>query len=434
MTQTAAGEDPLVLRAFRTLSPASQQSLCPEIAEVPGHTRLRQAECPERDTSFTPSARGQLCEAYLRTYAVQAPSRTCRHLTAAMDDTLQGGFSESSNVLAQHTTACRSCSEARTNLAILRNGSQAALTGLLLDAAQNAAIRRADTPDASSQAPAPAAFDMSTRAGPGSPPLVPRPRSRSVTRSRAALLVAALSVTVAATGIVTAIETTSPSDTPPTHPTHASIVPPIPAAAAATTASPAPSTMTPALASPTPSSTLEDPVPEDNATPTPTPTPTQSSAPIGFLLVNRATGLCVGAQSRAAGAALRLEECQGVALQRWETFTDVFGAYEFRNTGSGKCLDGTEGGGNIVRVVLNDCSDRSSSRHAVQLWRISPEKGTDAFRLQFVPRVASSDYSSHLFGPEDWWNENPPREGSYLGHLPNYYNSESFVFTMNRGE
>lgn len=214
MTQTAAGEDPLVLRAFRTLSPASQQSLCPEIAEVPGHTRLRQAECPERDTSFTPSARGQLCEAYLRTYAVQAPSRTCRHLTAAMDDTLQGGFSESSNVLAQHTTACRSCSEARTNLAILRNGSQAALTGLLLDAAQNAAIRRADTPDASSQAPAPAAFDMSTRAGPGSPPLVPRPRSRSVTRSRAALLVAALSVTVAATGIVTAIETTSPSDTP----------------------------------------------------------------------------------------------------------------------------------------------------------------------------------------------------------------------------
>ncbi|MFI6006751.1 RICIN domain-containing protein [Streptomyces sp. NPDC051366] len=243
---------------------------------------------------------------------------------------------------------------------------------------------------------------------------------------------AALSVTVAATAIVTAIETTGPSDTtlPPPAQAQATIVPPIPAAATATatTASPAPPTTTPALASSTPSSTPEDPVPEDNAT------PTQSSPPIGFPLVNRATGLCVGAQSRAAGAALRLEECRDVALQRWETFEDVSGAYRLRNTGSDKCLDGTEGGGNIVRVVLNDCDDHSPSRHAVQLWRISPEKGSDAFRLQFVPRVASTDYSSHLFGPEDWWHENPPHEGSYLAHLPNYYNSESFVFTMNHGE
>ncbi|MFB7462980.1 RICIN domain-containing protein [Streptomyces sp. NPDC056224] len=432
MTQTAADEDPLVLRAFRTLSPASQQALCPEIAEAPEHSGLRQTEYPGHDTSFTPSARTQLCEAYLRTYVAQAPSRTCRHLTAAMDDTLQGGVSDSSNVLAQHTTACRSCSDARTNLAILRSGSQAALTGLLLDAAQNAAIPRADTPDVDSEAPTPAAFDVSTTAGPGSPPPVPRPRSRSVTRSRASLLVAAVSVTAAATAVVTVIETTGPSDTTPPPPAHATIVPTVPAAAAATTASPAPSTMTPVLASSTPSSTPEDPMPDD-----PTPedtTPTPSSPPIGFPLVNRATGLCVGAQSRAAGAALRLEECRDVALQRWETFKDASGAYQLRNTGSDKCLDGTEGGGNIVRAVLNDCGDRSSSRYAVQLWRISKEKGSDAFRLQFVPRVASSDYSSHLFGPEDWWNENPPREGSYLAHLPNYYNSESFVFTMNHGE
>ncbi|KOU26409.1 hypothetical protein ADK52_09415 [Streptomyces sp. WM6372] len=169
-------------------------------------------------------------------------------------------------------------------------------------------------------------------------------------------------------------------------------------------------------------------MPEDTSS------PTQSSPPIGFPLVNKATGLCVGALSRAAGAALRLEECRDAALQRWETFKDASGAYRLRNTGSDKCLDGTEGGGNIVRVVLNECDDRSSSRHGVQLWSISPEKGSDAFRLQFVPRVASSDYSSHLFGPEDWWKENPPHGGSYLAHLPNYYNSESFVFTMNHGE
>ncbi|MFI8278160.1 RICIN domain-containing protein [Streptomyces sp. NPDC085929] len=435
MTQTAAGEDPLVLRAFRTLSPASQQSLCPELAEVPGPAGLRQAQHPGGDISVAPSARTQLCEAYLRTYVAQAPSRTCRHLTAVMDDTVQGGISNPSDALDQHTAACSSCSAIRAELAVLRSGSQAVLTGLLLDATKNSATARADNPGADSRAPTQAgASDMATTAGPGSPSSGPHPGSwrAAVTHPRASLLVAA-SIAVVATAIVAVTETTSQSGTTPAPLAHATVAPPM-SMPAATTASPTPSPETPAPAaddvpaSPSPSHTAPDPVTEDGAT------STQSAPLTGFRLVNKSTGLCVGAQSRAAGAGLRLEECREGALQRWETLKDASGAYQLRNTGSDKCLDGTEGGGNIVRAVLNYCGDRSSAHPVVELWTIHLEKESDAFRLHFVPRVPSSDYSSHLFGPEDWWNGNPPHEGSYLAHLPNYYNSESFVFTMNHGE
>lgn len=439
MTQTAAGEDPLVLRAFRTLSPASQQSLCPELAEVPGPTGLRQAQHPDGDISVAPSARTQLCEAYLRTYVAQAPSRTCRHLTAVMDDTVQGGSSNASDALDQHTAACSSCSGIRAELAVLRSGSQAVLTGLLLDAAKNSATARGDTPGADSRAPTQAgACDMTTAVGPGSPSPGPRPGSwfAAVPRSHASLLVAASIAVVVATVIVAVSETTSQSGTTPAPLARATLVPPI-SIPAATTASPTPSPETPpptsppptspVPASPAPSRTPPDPEPDDAAT------STESAHPTGFQLVNKKTGLCVGAQSSAAGAALHLEECREGALQRWETLKDASGAYRLRNTGSQRCLDGTDGGGNIVRVVLNNCGDSSSAHPAVQLWAIHLEKGSDAFRLQFVPRVASSDYSSHLLGPADWWNENPPHEGSYLAHLPNYYNSESFVFTMNHG-
>ncbi|MFE6844650.1 RICIN domain-containing protein [Streptomyces sp. NPDC057686] len=351
-----------------------------------------------------------------------------------LDDTVQGGTSNTSDALDQHTAACSSCSGIRADLAVLRSGSQAVLTGLLLDAAKTSATARADTPGADSRASTQAgASDMTTAADPGSPSSGPHPGSwfAAVSHSRASLLVAA-SIAVVATAIVAVTETTSRSGTTPAPLAQATAVPPM-SMPAASTASPAPSPETPAPASDVPASPSPSPSPPDPVTQDLT-TSTQSAPPTGFQLVNKRTGLCVGAQSRAAGAGLRLEECRGEALQRWETLEDGSGAYRLRNTGSDKCLDGTEGGGNIVRAVLNDCGDRSSARPGVQLWTIHLEKGSDAFRLQFVPRVASSDYSSHLLGPEDWWNENPPHEGSYLAHLPNYYNSESFVFTMNHGE
>ncbi|MFG2485016.1 RICIN domain-containing protein [Streptomyces virginiae] len=433
MTQTAAGEDPLVLRAFRTLSPALQQALCPELAEdheEPGRAGLRQAKPFMRDVgSSARSARARLCKAYLRTYVAQAPSRTCRHLTAAMDDS-EGGVSDWSKALDQHTVACQSCADMRADLAVLRSGSLAVLTDLLLEAAKDASFRE-EVAGAHTQASTPAGSDVNTAAGPGSLSLGPRPRGQfaALPPSRVSLLVAAC-VCVVATVIVAMNETSSPSDN--SRPPRAGatvIVPPI-SVPAAVIASPAPSGTASAAASPAPSHSPRDPLPDDAAT------PTRGGPPSGLRLVNRRTGLCVGAQGRAAGAGLRLEECGDGALQRWEAFEDASGAYGLRNTGSDKCLDGTEGGGNIVRAALNDCGDRSSAHPAVQLWTITPEKGSgaSAFRLHFVPRVPSSDYSSHLFGPEDWWNENPPREGSYLAHLPNYYNSESFVFTMSRGE
>ncbi|MEU4495605.1 RICIN domain-containing protein [Streptomyces sp. NPDC023998] len=417
MIPTAADDDPLVLSAFRTLSPASQQALCPELAEVSGPSGPLPAEQPGRDAAFVPSARTQLCEAYLRAYTAQAPSRTCRHLTAVMDDTVQGSVSDQSSVLDRHTAACRSCSGIRADLAILRSGSHAALTGLLLDAAENQITPRTGTADAGPEGPRPAAPDMAAAAGPGfpSPGLHPRSRGVRVLQSRAAVVVAA-SVIVLAAVVAVSTMTDGPSSTTRPPQDRVTLTPSI-SAPAATTEPPAPVVITsaPAKRSPASSRSPDDP-------------------PVGSQLVNRRTGLCVGAQSRAAGAWLRLEECRTTELQRWETVKDASGAYQLRNSGSSKCLDGTDGGGNVVRAVLSDCGDHSSPHYTVQLWTISPVADSGAFRLQFVPPVASSDYSLHLLGPEDWPNESPPRKGSYLAHLPDYYNSESFVFTMNHDD
>nr|WP_237519994.1 RICIN domain-containing protein [Streptomyces sp. HUCO-GS316] len=258
---------------------------------------------------------------------------------------------------------------------------------------------------------------MAAAAGPGSPSPGLQPRSRGVRllQSRAAVFVVA-SVTVLAAVVAVSTVTDGPSSTSRPPQDRVTLTPPI-SAPAATTEPPAPIVITsaPGQRSPAPSGTPDDP-------------------PVGSQLVNRRTGLCVGAQSRAAGTWLRLEECRTTALQRWEAVKDASGAYRLRNSGSSKCLDGTDADGNVVRAVLNDCGDHSSAHYTVQLWTISPVADSGAFRLQFVPPVASSDYSLHLLGPEDWSNESPPRKGSYLAHLPDYYNSESFVFTMNHGD
>ncbi|HET6356519.1 RICIN domain-containing protein, partial [Streptomyces sp.] len=331
MIPTAADDDPLVLSAFRTLSPASQQALCPELAEVSGPPGPIHAEQPGRDAVFVRSARTQLREAYLRAYTAQAPSRTCRHLAAVMDDTVHG--TDQSSFLDRHTAACRSCSGIRADLAILRSGSHAALTGLLLDATQNRVTPRTGTADAGPEGPRPAAPDMAATAGPGSPSPGLHPRSRGVRllQSRAAVFVVA-SVTVLAA--VVAVHTVTDGSSSTTRPPQdrVTLTPPV-SAPAATTEPPAPIVITsaPGKRSPAPSRTPDGP-------------------PVGSQLVNRRTGLCVGAQSRAAGTWLRLEECRTTALQRWETVKDASGAYRLRNSGSRKCLDGTDAGGNVVRA------------------------------------------------------------------------------------
>ncbi|MFE5586212.1 RICIN domain-containing protein [Kitasatospora sp. NPDC056531] len=176
-----------------------------------------------------------------------------------------------------------------------------------------------------------------------------------------------------------------------------------------------------------PTGTSPSPTQPVTATPTnTTPSPTQPVA-AGLPLVNHGSELCIGLTTAAQTAGpLQLQPCNGQATQRWQRLPAGQDTYQLRNTGTGTCLDGTTAGGNSVTVTLTAC--RSDT--AEQLWRFAPDAQAAAFRLLFVPPVPSSDYPAHLLGPQDWTKANPPHPGSVLMHLPNYYNSDSFLFTM----
>jgi hypothetical protein len=152
------------------------------------------------------------------------------------------------------------------------------------------------------------------------------------------------------------------------------------------------------------------------------------SQPSGLPLVNRSSGLCVGITDRNADSPLQLQQCTGQAAQRWERLAADQDTYQLRNADTGMCLDGTTAGGNAVVVVLRGC--RSGTQRAQQLWRFEPDAKTGAVRLWFVPPVPSSDYATHLFGPYNWPDGDPPRAGSTLVQLPDYYHSSSFLFTL----
>lgn len=426
MTPTAA-DDPLILRAFRSLHPSRQAALCPDLAAAAGAAAAEPEPQPDADGSSEALARRYLCEAYLRTYTAEAPGRVCRHLTAVLDDTVRGGVSRRSDELDLHTRTCASCARARVELTTLHGGTLAEVATLLQRAADAGAtgVRAGDGQGGLPAASAVAVFSD--------------PTSRNDGRRRLRGVVAASPVGVAAlTGVVvTALaatvlvfSATGPAEENRTPPSRTAATPPslalpadaAPTSAAATTSAPPRQRTTQA-----PTRPARTTKPATAVVHTPAPPPT------GFRLVNRSTGLCVGVEGEGNGAMLRLEDCTAAAWQRWETVDAGDGTQQLRNTGTHKCLDGTGNGGNVVRVVQNDCRDGASPERSTQLWRFRPEEGTTAFRLEFVPPVPASDYSDHLLGPEDWWHENPPRKGSYLAQLPNYYNSESFVFVRNGG-
>ncbi|WP_308375283.1 RICIN domain-containing protein [Streptomyces sp. MUM 136J] len=431
-----AANDSLLLRAFRSLHPTAQAALCPELAET-SVDATSASRAGTRSVSAV-SARRQLSEAYVRSYAAEAPSRTCRHLTAVMDDAVRGSVSHRSQELDLHADVCRSCSRVRAELTVVQSATAVVLSKVLVDSASAAAVA-AQAEDGDEDCPAPGEPTPGATASTGRTCAPGRARqlwalvAASPLRAAAVAGVTAAALTAAVVVIPRPFEDTRrplarataapPGSALPT-PTPSAVAPAGPSRPASPTSGPAtplPAPTAPANTSaPTTAAKAKAPATPAGRTPT--------RPPAGFQLVNRSTGLCVGVQSEAAGAALRLEDCNAGAWQRWESVEAGYGAYQIRNVGTNKCLDGTDGGGNVVRVVQSDCHDRRSA----QLWIIEPQADAGAFRLQFVPPVPASDYSSHLFGPEDWWSENPPRRGSYLAQLPNYYNSESFVFVMNR--
>ncbi len=435
MTPMAA-DDPLLLRAFRSLDPADQAVLCPQLAVT--SEDVAPASEPGTRGRGSISARRQLSDAYLRFYAAEAPSRTCRHLAAVLDDAVRGGVSHRSPELDLHADACSSCALVRAELTAVHGATASALVEVLLSSASAAAATvRAESGDEDHPVPREQTPCAAAPAGPSfTPGVASRLRALVTASPSRAAAVAGATVTALGAAVVAFSGASGDTGSPLARTTVAAPGSALPTAEPSAVASASPSRTAGAASGPpatphAPTAPAKTTAPVAAAAASVTsPGHTPPRPPAGFQLVNRSTGLCVAVQSPADGAMLRLDVCDaGAARQRWETVAAGYGAHQLRNVGTHKCLDGTDGGGNVVRVVQSDCHNSYSAQRTIQLWITKPQSDEGAFRLHFAPTVHGSDYSSHLLGPEDWWRENPPRQGSYLARLPNYYNSESFVFT-----
>ncbi|NUK23724.1 RICIN domain-containing protein [Streptomyces lunaelactis] len=436
MSEPAAAQaNSLMLQAFRALPESWQTTLLQSLEEHEGHTTPLAELSPDTADSEATRALKGLYEAYLRTYAAQAAGRACRHFAAVLDDTVRHGDCPRSKDFDQHAGTCGSCARARTDIVAIHTGQHTTLSKALLPSTTE---RPASSPGDGRSA----ALAIPALATP-EPTEVPSPRdisreasSRRVVPATPAFAVAAV---VAAAAAIAASVTVVVSDDPAT-----AARPPLAASDSATgsVAEPAvavTATVTvSATATPTTHTSAVARSRDDRVTGSVPPVvaapPAPSGKPKGLQLVNQATGLCVGIQGavNTQGAMMQLQECvSSEATQRWERITAGQDTYQLRNTGTGKCLDGTHNGGNVVRVVQWDC--HVSDDRSVQLWTFTSDATAPGYRLFFVPQVGSSDYSSHLLGPEDWPQANPPRAGSYLAQLPNYYNSSSFIFAMNDG-
>ncbi|MGE7438052.1 RICIN domain-containing protein [Kitasatospora sp. NPDC001175] len=420
----AAEADSLVLRAFRSLPTARQDELWQCLVDA--------AAGPSARTSHAGTAAWQsLQDECLKVYASRAPQRACRHLAARLGDHVRQATGSETRDLDRHLAGCDSCRRARADLEAIRTRQRPALLkALVLWPAEPTAT--APTPEREPGDPRPGARDRSRRLP--RPPGTGRRTGRRVLISLAAVgagVLAALAVAgVLLTTVEDAGEHPQPADAPTLPAPDRSLpttgfggTPPEISSAAMSSDPPAASA---SAASPTGTTSPMQPA---AATPTGDTNSPMQPVVAGLPLVNHGSGLCVGitTATQAAGP-LQLQQCTGQATQRWQRVPAGQGSYQLRNTGTGACLDGTTEGGNSVTVTLQAC--RSDSGRAEQLWRFAPDARSDTFRLVFLPPVPSSDYPAHLLGPQDWSKADPPHPGSLLVHLPNYYNSDNFLFTM----
>ncbi|MER7767456.1 RICIN domain-containing protein [Kitasatospora sp. NPDC096140] len=446
--RSAAEADAFLLRGFLSLPEDRQAVLWSCLDEPAGRssTPLPEPDAPGRQILY---------DAYLQTYAARVPDRSCRHLIAALAEFVRHGATDDTEGLTGHLSRCDSCGRARTELTAIDRWQRPVLRrGLLLWTGEPSA-----TASSAAEAGTPPAAEAGTRPEPAAAPR-PAPRSRArpphdggrrpggrrALTSFAAVGAGAVSALVLAGVVLTMVDSagthpspagalTLPGSAEPASPAGSWSPAPLsvadsPSATAPVSPSPTASTASasagPSRARPTesavPSSTPSSPAPATAAVAPP------PSRPVGLPLVNRASGLCVAPTDRSADSPLQLQQCTGQAAQRWELLAADQGGYQLRTADTGLCLDGTTSGGNLVAVTVRSC--RSDAQRAEQLWRLEPDAKTGAVRLWFVPSVPSSDDASHLLGPYNWPKADPPRSGSALVQLPDYYHSGSFLFTL----
>ncbi|MCX4827119.1 RICIN domain-containing protein, partial [Streptomyces sp. NBC_01142] len=432
----AAEENSALLRAFRSLPGLRQAVLWNALVETAEHAGPLPGLSPEDMPFRIKAAQQGFYNAYLRGYANRAANRECRHLAAVLGEIVRGSLSHHSQDLEPHESSCESCSQARTDLGVIHSGQQAALSGALYWPFPSPSPPSASDgiEDTAERSPGTRGADRPTPPAGGPRRFYARHRFISNSPLYAAAMVAAIATVIAIAGIGLPQGGSDDAQMPLAQVTTTQVTTERAAVTttAATAATPHSDAVTVAAktsAAPTrPKPTRSKPVLRPAA-------PAAAPHPAGFQLVNKRSGLCVGIKGNSADndAMVQLQSCTSSAYQRWKRIAAGNDAYLLRNTGSGKCLDGTFDSGNTVRVVQWKCFYDAGKDQDVQLWVFAPDADASSYRLWFVPEVQGSDYASHLLAPEDWPEDSPSRDGTYLEHMPNYYNSESFVFTMNVG-
>ncbi|MFD9970013.1 RICIN domain-containing protein [Streptomyces sp. NPDC059011] len=431
---TAAEENSAMLRAFWTLPELQQAALWSTVMDSvePGESSTEPSTAPTE----TEAARRNLYEAYLQAYAAQASSRACRHLVAVMDDTVRRGVPSRTQELERHTETCGNCSRARAELLAVHDGQDAVLADALL-------LWTVGRPPVRSSTVAAGELPPGTAPSAPTPPRTNSHRSRRggfiLSASPAGVAAMLVVICAAVTVVVTTAMPTGRGEDMRGHSqfTAAHATTTVTATATATaTATPTPTATATAGRRPALRPTASQPARRTTRSSTPPKTsPSQyttaspsTESPAGFQLVNKKSGLCVGIRSNSVtdGALVQLQRCSSASTQRWERVA-AGQDYRLRNMGTGKCLDGA-GRGDSVRLMQWDCHSPTDDWEADQRWRFAPAGDASSYLLEFVPPVDDSAYAWHVLGPEDWTSGNPPHEGTYLAHLPNYYSSDSFVF------
>ncbi|MEV7562498.1 sigma-70 family RNA polymerase sigma factor [Streptomyces sp. NPDC089795] len=408
----SAEEGSLVLHAYRSLPERWQAVLWHSVVEdeAAAETAARLGISAGGVGSLVARAREGLREAYLRAHLDRTASDECKHYGGQIAARLRRPGKRLTRDLSRHLQGCDDCARAERDLREV-NGRLGVLllAGILLwnpasflEALGGGGIQLAagtlnGTQLAGSKAGAVKWVATAAVVGTAATVVVLLPADSERGRSGQ----------VAAPARTSAI---SDGALPETAPIVA--IGPAAFATAPATPFPSPSASVSASASPTSAS----------------PSASPSTGGTGPALVNLATGLCVGLGGTGSAGPLQLEKCTGKARQGWQRIPVHHNTYQLRNADTGTCLDGTTSGGNVVQVTLRPC--RTGADRATQLWRFESDARPGAYRVWLVPRVPHSDYADHLLGPRNWPKADSPHPGSELVHLPNYYNSVNFLFTM----
>ncbi|MFD5415320.1 sigma-70 family RNA polymerase sigma factor [Streptomyces nojiriensis] len=408
----SAEEGSLVLRAYRSLPERWQAVLWHSVVEhePATETAARLGISAGGIGSLVARAREGLREAYLRAHLDQTASDECRHYGGQIAARLRRPGKRLTRDLGRHLQGCDDCARAERDLRDV-NGRLGVLLlgGILL---WN-----------------PASF-LSALGGGGTHLASGTLNGTQLAGSKvgAAKWAAAVAVAGTAATVVVLLPADSENDRSGQAAAPARTAPapdgPLPETAPITAIGPAAFATAAATTVPSPSVSASVSASASAVTTSASP----STDRTGAALVNVASGLCVGLGGPGSGGPLQLEKCTGKASQGWERLPAHQNTYQLRNAGTGTCLEGSTGGGNLAAVNLRDC--RTGADRATQLWRFEPDARSGAYRVWFVPKAPRSDYSDHLLGPRNWPKADPPRPGSEMVHLPNYYNSVNLLFAL----